>query len=160
MALKSFSSWHFKCTVSGVSSQVKAFQCSVLPNAPGLGSTHRISAPQRICCKCAPASQQRWAIPQTLADLTEENSYWQCLKKETTLCELCHSPPLPSLTEHDSVETEAKANHSTEGKINNLELTTTKGLQVIPFYHPRAPRILQGGLRRRNITVRMSNTHT
>lgn len=94
MALKNFSSWHFKCTVSGVPSQVKAFQCSVLPNAPGLGSTHRISAPQRICCKCAPASQQRWAIPQTLADLTEENSYWQCLKKETTLCELCHSPAL------------------------------------------------------------------
>lgn len=68
--------------------------------------------------------------------------------------------PLPSLTEHDSVETEAKANHSTEGKINNLELTTTKGLQVIPFYHPRAPRILQGDLGRRNITVRMSNTYT
>lgn len=135
---------YFRCFISSESIS----QCPVLTNAPGLGSTHHISAPQRICCKCGPASQQRWAIPQTLADQTEEKSYWQYLQKETTLCELCHSQ---SLTEHDSVEAGAKANHSTQkNERDNLELTTTKWLQVIPFNHPRPPRILQGGLGMRN----------
>lgn len=137
----------FRCFISRESIS----QCPALPNAPGLGWTHRISAPQRICCKCGPASQQRWAIPQTLADQTGEKSYWQCLQKETALCELCHPPALakPYWTQLSESRSKGKSQH-TEEKRENLQLTTTEWLQVIPFYHPRPPRILQGGLGRRN----------
>lgn len=145
---------YFRCFISRESIS----QCSVLPKAPGLRRTHRISALQRICCKCAPASRQRWAIPQTLADQTEGKSYWQCLEKETKHCELCHCPALAKPYWTQLSRSRGKTQY-TDRKINNLELTTTKWLQVIPFYHPRAPRVLQGGSGMRKVTVKMSITN-
>lgn len=146
---------YFRCFISSESIS----HCSVLPDAPGLQWTHHISALQRICCKCGPASQQRWAIPQTLADQTEGKSCWQCLKKETKLCELCQSPALAKShwTRLSGSKSKGKSQYTEEK--NNLEFTTTKWLQVIPFYHPRPSRILQGGLGMRNIVVKMSFTY-
>lgn len=108
--LKKFSSWHFQCIIS---SQVKTLHSAskmhsskhawVIVKAD-LDTTHHISELQRICCMCAPAFQQRWAIHQTLADQTKENSYLQYLKKETMFCELYVThQSLSRLIEHNPI---------------------------------------------------------
>lgn len=133
-------------------------QCTWVTVKADLDTTHHISELQRICCMCVPAFQQRWAIHQTLAGQTEEKSYSQYLKKETTFCELCVThQPLSRLTEHNSAG--AKATNNTLRK-KRLKLTTTKWFQIAPLYHTRPPRILQSGLGRRNVTVKMSIANT
>lgn len=154
MALNNFSSWHFKCIISGVSSQGKAFH-SVLFFQKHLGyggltvflhfKGFVVSVSLHLG-KDEPFPKH-WLIRQRESHI---DNAWK--RKQNTVNSVTVQP-------WTQLSRSRGKTQYTEEKINNLELTTTKWLQVIPFYHPRAPRILQGGLGMRNIAVKLSITN-
>lgn len=115
MALKNFSSWHFKCIISGVSSQGKAFH-SVLFFQKHLGyggltvflhfKGFVVSVPLHLG-KDEPFPKH-WLIRQRESHI---DNAWK--RKQHTV-NSATVQPLPSLTEHNSAEAEAK--HSTQRK--------------------------------------------